>query len=224
MSTCHAAPWDDAHDWAHFRDALESVRRLEHDLTADTGITVKGLDELRWRHWIVAFCVRHACSFNPGSPVALVECGVGDGLTAYFACNEAEHLGAEYAMDCYDTWAEVTTDAGAGSYAALSLDRTRRNLDRFAGRVTYHRGLIPTSFGDTAPAAVSYLSIDLNAAAPTVAALEFFLPRLAPRAVVLLDDYGYRGFHQTKEAVDAFLLGKPGVLMKLPTGQAIWFA
>jgi hypothetical protein len=222
MRNQHAVPWDDEHDWAHFREATAHVRTgFEHGLADDTAVTPATVDGLRWRHWIVAFSVRYACGFADG-PVTLVECGVGDGLTAYFACLEAEHLQQSYEMHCYDVWAEVTTDAHAAGYAGSALARTKRNLSRF--RVDYHPGLIPGSLDQGAPRSVHYLSVDLNAAAPTIAALEFFVSRLAPRAVILFDDYGHGAFTDTRRAVDAFFAGRRGALMKLPTGQAIWFS
>lgn len=222
MRNHHAVPWEDENDWAHFRQAADHVRaRFEHGLSKDTGITAATVDGLRWRHWIVAFSVRYACQFTVG-PVTLVECGVGDGLTAYFGCNEAEHLARDFEMHCYDAWAPVATDASDTGYGDSALDRTKRNLNRFP--VTYHPGLIPGSLIDEdAPRSTHYLSVDLNAAAPTLEALSFFITRMAPRAVILFDDYGHGAYGETRRTIDAFFTGRPGALMKLPTGQALWF-
>ncbi len=223
MTTHHAAPWEDEHDWAHFREALRHVREdFEHGLHRDTGITGATVDVLRWRHWVVSCSVRYASRFNEGE-LALVECGVGDGLTAYFAAVEAEHERADYTLSCYDAWAEVTVDGGLKDYAATSLQRTQRNLHRFGEHVRYHPGYLPETLGASAPQKVDYLSIDLNAAQPTIDVLDFFLPRLTSRAVVVFDDYGHVGYDATKDAVDAYVAGRPGVLMKVPTGQALWY-
>jgi O-methyltransferase len=220
MSNYHALPWEDDPAWAHFNLAAEHVReRFEHGLKKDTAVTPANVDGLRWRHWVVAFCVRYACQFT-AEPATLVECGVGDGLTAYFACNEAQHLGHTFTMDLYDAWAEGVNDVSAAGYGGLAQERTERNLRGFP--VTFHPGRIPGTLTDDAPTSVNYLSIDLNAATPTVDALEFFVPRLAPRAAVLFDDYGHRGYADTMKAVDKFFADKPGMLLKMPTGQAIW--
>lgn len=224
MTTQHTSPWEDAYDWAHFRDALEVVReQFEHGLVDDTGVSSATVDTLAWRHWFVSFSVRYACQFTTRDDTTLVECGVGDGLTALFACTEASRCGKGYTLHCYDVWGRVKVDDGVRDYSALSLERTRRNLARFDDHVRYHVGLIPDSFDADAPSVVNYLSIDLNAAAPTLATLDFFLPRLAPRAVVLFDDYGYKGYESTKTAVDEYFSHHPGLLLKLPTGQAAWF-
>jgi hypothetical protein len=222
MSNHHALPWDDEQDWAHFRAAADHVRdRFEHGLKKDTAVTPGNVDTLKWRHWIAAYSARYACTFAAG-PVTMVECGVGDGLTAFFACEEAEHLGRPYAMHCYDAWAEVATDVSRQNYADLALERTQRNLSRF--NVTYHPGLIPASLEKGAPEMVDYLSIDLNAAEPTIDALRFFLPRLSQRGVILFDDYAFDAYEDTRRAIDEFFAGRPGSLMKVPTGQAIWYA
>lgn len=224
MTTQHAPAWDDAHDWQHFRDALAYVETdFEHGLREDTGVSSATVHTLSWRHWFVSFAARYACLHAEEPEVALVECGVGDGLTAFFACNEATQLGAEYVLHCYDTWSQVSVDDGKRDYASLNLERTQRNLSRFASRTRYHVGMIPRTLDTaSAPDVVHYLSLDLNAAAPTLAALDFFLPRLAARGIILFDDYGYIGYEQTKAAVDSYFAGRPGVLLKLPTGQAAW--
>ncbi|MBA3819199.1 MAG: class I SAM-dependent methyltransferase [Deltaproteobacteria bacterium] len=223
MTTQHALPWDDAHDWGHFRQALQHVEsEFEHGLRRDTGITAGTVGILGWRHWIVSCTVRYACYKTQGH-VSLVECGVGDGLTAYFAANEAEHQRVAYSLDCYDTWEEVRVDDQERNYAALSLPRTQRNLSRFGDRVRYHQGLVPETLRAAAPELVNYLSIDLNAAEPTIAALDHFLPRMPARGAILFDDYGFVGYEATRRAVDDFLAEKPGVLQKLPTGQAVFY-
>jgi hypothetical protein len=221
MATHHALPWEDDSEWAHFDAAAEQVRdTFEHGVQADTGVSSATVDGLRWRHWLVAFCVRHAAEFS-SEPLSLVECGVGDGLSAYFACNEADHLRREYRFHAYDAWAEVATNHGVDSYRRLAVDRTRRNLKRF--EVEYHVGYLPETFDQSAPGSVHYLSIDLNAVEPTRAALEFFVPRLAPRAVVLFDDYGHARFEDQRRFIDEYCSLRPGALLKQPTGQAIWF-
>lgn len=221
MLNFHALPWEDS-QWDHFRDAADHVREnFEHGLEEDTGVTPENVDTLRWRHWIVAFCVNYASRF--ASPeLTMVECGVGDGLTAFFAGTEAEHAAADYELHCYDIWGAVDTDVKATSYGDLSLERTQRNLRDL--RVTYHPGAIPSTLDDTAPDKVNYLSIDVNSAVTTLAALEFFVPRLAPRGLILFDDYGHRAYDETRFAIDDFFAGRAGALLKLPTGQAIWFA
>ncbi|MDP9075133.1 MAG: class I SAM-dependent methyltransferase, partial [Actinomycetota bacterium] len=140
---------------------------------------------------------------------------------------------ADFTMHCYDSWASMRVEDFHSSeavtpqrYAAASLARARRNLNRFAERIVFHPGYLPEAFSipPPGPQTVVYLSIDLNAVRPTLAALENFLPRLSDRAVILFDDYGDPSHRPTKLAVDEFCSPLPGVLLKLPTGQAAYFA
>ena len=58
---------------------------------------------------------------------------------------------------------------------------------------------------------------------PTISALEFFLPKLVIGGVIIFDDYGSIGHPDTKIEIDQFFSDKSGILMKSPTGQAIYF-
>ena len=91
--------------------------------------------------------------------------------------------------------------------------------------MVFHQGYIPESLNKKpdAPDSIFYLHIDLNSAKPTESALDFFYPRLVPGGVILFDDYGWDAYEDTKNAIENFFTNKPGILMKLPTGQAIYF-
>ena len=58
---------------------------------------------------------------------------------------------------------------------------------------------------------------------PTRKTLEECVPKLLSGGVVVFDDYGWRGFDETKKVADEFFSKKDGILMPLPTGQAIFF-
>jgi O-methyltransferase len=233
MTTHHQLPWVDAHRWSTFRGALDTARSLQF---TDPGFA-KTIGALEWRHWNVAYAVVHAVDHTASRSFTAVECGVHDGVTAHFALNELDDARRrgdidDYTMHLYDAWAAMRDEelseserVRTGWYADLAEDRTRGNLSSFADHLVFHRGYIPESLVSTAPPPeqVDYLHIDLNAAGPTIAACELFWPRLAPGSVVLFDDYGWLEYAETKEAVDAFFASRPGTLLKLPTGQAMYF-
>jgi hypothetical protein len=111
-----------------------------------------------------------------------------------------------------------------GRYDSLSLDRTRRNLQRYEDHTIFHRGVVPDTLEDeSAPEEVGYMHIDLNSAGPTRAALDFFLPRLLPGAVVVFDDYGWADFPETQTTVYEWAQSAGGCLLTMPTGQALYF-
>ena len=61
----------------------------------------------------------------------------------------------------------------------------------------------------------------MNCALPERAALEFFWDRLSPGAIVLLDDYGYRGHECQRDAIDEVARSKYVRVLSLPTGQGL---
>ena len=221
MSTDHAHAWEGDE---HFATTLDGLSRLEFSIT-----DVDDLDGWRWRHWIIAYAVRHSLDHTAcGTPV-FVECGVADGMTAYVALREAARHG-DFLFHLYDAWAGMEADRlrpselkHAGSYSELELKLTTRNLAEFRDHIEVHVGFVPDTLTGPPPDELVYLHIDLNSADPTVGALDHFWPALQRGGVILFDDYGWRDWDDTRKVVDEFLSDKPGTLLGLPTGQALYF-
>ncbi len=229
MKTVHELPWNGGIRNEFFISANQDVKKY-FDFSSDDGVNLSNIDGLLWRHWIVSYCVRHAVEFT-GKDLNLVECGVCDGLTAFFALRELNGLGSSARMHLYDAWMPMRKESllesekdSAGNYSNITIERVKNNLSEF-DNVIYHPGYIPESLYSepSSPEKISYLSIDLNSADPTTAALEYFFPRLLRGGLVLFDDYGWVGYGPTKKCVDKFFADKPGILMPLPTGQAIYY-
>ena len=68
---------------------------------------------------------------------------------------------------------------------------------------------------------IAYLHLDMNSSAPEVTALEYFWERLVPGAIVLFDDYGYRGHEAQRHAQGAFARRRGVPIASLPTGQGL---
>jgi O-methyltransferase len=68
---------------------------------------------------------------------------------------------------------------------------------------------------------VSCLHLDMNIAAPEVAAMEFFWDKLVPGAIVLLDDYGWVHHEQQFRATNGFAAKHNVAIATLPTGQGL---
>ena len=86
------------------------------------------------------------------------------------------------------------------------------------------RGVIPESLGSVDISNVAYLSIDMNCALPEKAALEYFWPRMQHGGIILLDDYGWRGYENQKRIHDEFARSVGTEVLPLPTGQGIILA
>ena len=83
------------------------------------------------------------------------------------------------------------------------------------------KGSIPETLNQVETRNVAYLHLDMNCSPPEVAAMNFFWDRLLPGAVVLLDDYAYRGCEAQKHAIDALAKEKHVMIASLPTGQGL---
>lgn len=200
---------------SQFNDVQDKARRLQ---------------ELMWRHYVVFWSARYSAKATRSPVKNLVECGVCDGLTAYFAMSAVKGHGAFKAF-LYDAWEGMKAEqlleserSAAGSYSYLSVENTKQNLAAFEREATFVKGFIPQSFeaGGT-PRDIVWLHIDLNASLPTTSALKALFDNVLPGGIILFDDYGWGGYHDTKVAVDAFFESKPGILLPMPTGQAIFF-
>ena len=112
-----------------------------------------------------------------------------------------------------------------GDYSELNINRTKKNLEEFRNCLVFHQGYIPETLHTSpeAPASVDYMHIDINSVIPTQKTLEFFWPRLSKGGVILFDYYGWTGYEEMKDMIDGFFADKPGMLLKLPTGQAVYF-
>jgi O-methyltransferase len=190
----------------------------------------KLLYELMWRHYIVFWSARYASKSTNCSVKNLVECGVCDGLTVYFAMNALKGM-YEFKSFLYDAWEGMKSEyllesekGSVGDYSYLAIENTKKNLAAFQEETVFNKGYIPGSFeASDNPTEIAWLHIDLNSSLPTTAALQFFFEKMPPGGVILFDDYAWRGYYDTKLAVDKFFSGKNGVLLPLPTGQAIFF-
>jgi O-methyltransferase len=82
-------------------------------------------------------------------------------------------------------------------------------------------GSVPDTLSSVKIGKVCYLSIDMNNAAPEIAAANFFWDRLSPGAPILLDDYGFVRYETQKKAFDSFAAERDVKILALPTGQGL---
>jgi O-methyltransferase len=83
------------------------------------------------------------------------------------------------------------------------------------------KGVVPDTLAQVKAEKICYLSIDMNNAAPEIAAAEHFWDRLVSGGIIILDDYGWAKQINQKIAFDKFA-DKRGVSpLSLPTGQAL---
>ncbi|WP_158745185.1 TylF/MycF/NovP-related O-methyltransferase [Acidisphaera sp. L21] len=100
--------------------------------------------------------------------------------------------------------------AGLPSVQAFLADRQN---------ISFHPGLFPQSAGYCPEARYSFVHLDVDLHASTLACLEYFYPRMVPGGIILSHDYSY--LHGVKDAFAEFLAGKPESAIELPTSQAM---
>ncbi|OQA34685.1 MAG: Macrocin-O-methyltransferase (TylF) [Betaproteobacteria bacterium ADurb.Bin341] len=238
MSTFTHTPWGTSSNHGEieklyletYQKLLDQVGKKAFNLTQFRDIdALEMLQALMWRHYMVYWSAACAARRTSSSVKNLVECGVCDGLTSFFAMTAAANSGQEWGAYLYDAREGMRDDllldrekGNEGEYSYLNVDVTRSNLSMFGNRVRFNKGFIPDSFAVSEnPDQIVWLHIDLNSATPTIAALEYFWDKMASGGVILFDDYSWPGYEDTKNLVLDWFKGKDGILLPLPTGQAM---
>ena len=192
--------------------------------------SLKALNSLMWRHYIVYWSSVYAINNTASTEKNFVECGVCDGLTAFYALSAAENMNKSFKAYLYDSWDAMedhrlleSEKESAGEYAYLNMESTIKNLGSFnSDDVIFNKGYIPDVFQCVQnPESLIWLHIDLNSSVPTIDALDLFWDRLEIGGVVLFDDYAWTGHQATQTSVEKWSVDKNATLFHIPTGQAL---
>ncbi len=150
------------------------------------------------------------------------ECGVYKGASSWLICTATNGQGRVHHL--FDSFEGLSApEAADGMHwkaGALSAgeDIVRDNLRPFADRLVFHKGWIPTRFGEVEDRRFAFVHVDVDLRQPTLDSLEFFYSRLAPGAVLLCDDYACTTCPGATEAIDRFLGDKPEKMVSLDAG------
>lgn len=198
------------------------------------GVAAVGQDyQWHWRVHIGLWAAQTAARL-PGD---FVECGVNRGFlsSSIMAWLDWDRLGKHfYLLDTFrgiDSRYLTDTDREEGvmnknaaliatGWYATESEGVRRNFSEWRN-VTIVEGAIPETLEQVKADRVAFLHIDLNCAAPEIAALEYFWDRLVTGAPVLLDDYAYAGYRHQKVAMDELAAARGVAVASLPTGQGL---
>lgn len=171
------------------------------------------------RKWTIYQLLRLATDV-PGDTA---ECGVFRGATSYLICcanKESSHPKTHHLFDSFEGLSEpVANDGAHWSKGDLrgSLVEVQSALSEFE-HISFYPGWIPTRFHEVADRAFSFVHIDVDLAEPTQESLAFFYPRMAPRGIIVCDDYGISTCPGATKAVDNYLADKPEKMIALPDG------
>lgn len=193
----------------------------------------KEFDPSQWRLHDRRFVMSSIAVATAGLPGDTAECGVFEGATSFQICKTREHR-KDVTHHCFDSFEglsqptaeDAVTDKRAyvwkKSDLTSPLEKTKRNLERFASMVEYYPGWIPDRFPDVGDRQFSLVHIDVDLFEPTAASLDFFYPRLVPGGMIVCDDYGFTTCPGARKACDDFCARIPQkTVIHLTTGQGI---
>jgi hypothetical protein len=213
---------------AYRRDGLTTVHNHSFMQGAafqrayDRAVTAAGWDyRIQWRIHTVLWAAATAEKL----PGAFVECGTGRGFMGSAIC---EYLGWRerpfYLLDTFEP-GHVTPDSlerhdAHNPVYANGPEAVRKNFREWPG-VRIVVGRVPETLSEVPADVVAFLHIDMNNPVPEESALRHFWPKLTAGAVVLLDDYAYRGWEASHESADRVAAELGFSILSLPTGQGL---
>jgi O-methyltransferase len=182
--------------------------------------------DVRWRMHVVCWAAAHGMR-RPGD---FVECGVSRGGSAMTLLRYTELYKTDRKLFLLDTFhgptLEYMSETEKQSLKSSPqfeecLEEVRRTFAPYRSTVEIIPGTVPETLPQVSTEQVAFLSIDMNNAAPEIAAAEYFWPKLTAGAVVVLDDYGWSQHIEQKHAFDQFAQRHGVSILSLPTGQAL---
>ena len=113
----------------------------------------KILTELKWRSYIIYNSALLSLNFARGEKFNIVECGVCDGLTVFFALKAYKSKKVDFKGYLYDSFDEMKEEYldgkdkdQLGNYDYLNIEQTKKNLKMFEKDIIFLKGYIPNVF------------------------------------------------------------------------------
>ena len=180
-----------------------------------------------YRVYMCCWAAAHATHL-PGD---FVECGVNTGITSVAVCTFVNFNETGKRFYLFDTYNGIPLEqaneaerdprtAESALHYSECFELACRNFAPWP-RCVLVRGRVPETFAQVDIKAVAYMHLDMNIAAPEIAAIEHFWPRLVTGGIVMLDDYGFEQYRPQRTAMDAWARDNGVPLATLPTGQGM---
>ena len=192
--------------------------------------------KIEWRAHVACWAAENGLKLGG----AFVECGVNRGFLSRIII---DYLGIKvvprfYLLDTYSGFSEKylskeqieglkawhAKSGRSGPWQAGMYDDCYDEVIRTFSdcpQVKIVKGIVPETLQEVHEDKIAYLSLDMNCSAPEIAALEYFWPKLVPGAYVLMDDYGWLGHEEQRDAFDNWAKHAGVPLLSLPTGQGL---
>jgi O-methyltransferase len=187
----------------------------------------RGIPNIEWRAHFACWAGAHALTIEGD----FVECGVHTGLLSMTVCRFLRFAEIPRSFWLFDTFAGIPADRLPEDERAAAEAFNRdvyfdcwalatRNFESFPN-ARLVRGVLPDSLAGARIGRIAYLSVDLNSASAEGAVIEALWDRLSPGAVVLIDDYAFKGHEAQYEMWNGFAEGRGRMIATLPTGQGL---
>ena len=219
------------------RDGLISIHN--HDFVRDPAFQeayargVRAADDYNWEWRVhIGLWAAAAASKLDGD---FVECGVNRGFlsSAIMQFLDWDSTGKTfYLLDTFgglDAQHLVHEDAAGiarnrkhldEGFYVRGIESVQKNFSEWKN-VKIIQGSVPATLDRIDSEKLAYLHLDMNSAPPEVAAFNGLWDRLVPGALILLDDYAYKGYEAQKHAMDEAAAAKGLMIASLPTGQGL---
>ena len=180
--------------------------------------------EIEFRAYVACWAATHARNLEGD----FVECGVnrgGSALTVSEYASLADTGKRFFLIDTYsglvDEYVSDEERLAVQGYVYPDCYECVVELFRDQAHMKIVRGVVPDVLATVDVQQVAYLHIDMNCAAPEIAAAEFFWPRLVRGGVLLLDDSGFARHAAQRSAFQDFAQRHGVPILGLPTGQGL---
>jgi O-methyltransferase len=151
------------------------------------------------------------------------EAGVYRGVSSWFICQaRGDESSTHWAFDSFVGLSDPSSRDGTywrRGDLSVGPEEARRVLAPFDARIL--QGWIPDVFGQADIKALVFAHIDVDLHDPSLAAMEFFYPRLVSGGIIVCDDYGQTTCPGAKRAVDSFMATRPEPVVHSPTSQGL---
>ena len=200
--------------------------RFKNAYNAGKSISVWSSD-IRWRAYVLMNSAERSAALEGD----FVECGVDRGGTATCVINYLPpSTFSDRKFYLFDTFQGLSIQhLGKDELEMLPqiegrypnvLDEVRGNFSQYDfTRIV--PGTVPETLPEFKGDKIAYLHIDMNAAYPEVAALEYFWPKLTIGAPVIFDDYGFPLHKTQRQSLDVLCQKLGTSILMLPTGQGM---
>jgi|TARA_B110000503_G_scaffold133489_1_gene211080 O-methyltransferase len=179
---------------------------------------------LQWRIYNACFFAKRALRYEG----VFLELGTNKGMTALAIVNYVDFKNLNKEFYLVDTFQGLVSDK-------LTANENKKN-DKLRYSSCYNevietfkdfknikivKGIIPNILQELTFHNISFLHIDLNSSISEIEAINLLWNKMSNNGVILLDDYAYSGYSDTKKAWDQFVRLKKTSVLTLPTGQGV---